>query len=222
MNSDTIRKRIEAALLASPKPLTLAQIHDLFKKAASSEDPIPRGAVEKAMNELMQQSNDQGIALVEVASGWRYQVREEYNDFVSALWTERTPKYSRALLETLAIIAYKQPVTRGDIESIRGVAVSSNMIRTLEEREWIRGLGHREVPGRPALYGTTKLFLDYFNLKSLDQLPALSDLKDYLSIDPGFDFENSQEQTSSEPDKNTDEQPTPVGVQAPPSSTAEE
>lgn len=219
MNSDTIRKRIEAALLASPKPLTLAQIHDLFKKAASSEESIPRGAVEKAMNELMKQSDDQGIALVEVASGWRYQVREEHNDFVSALWTERTPKYSRALLETLAIIAYKQPVTRGDIESIRGVAVSSNMIRTLEEREWIRGLGHREVPGRPALYGTTKLFLDYFNLKSLDQLPALSDLKDYLSIDPGFDFETNQDQHN----KDTDEQqPTPVAAHVLPPQTAEE
>ena len=120
--------------------------------------------------------------LKEVASGWRFQIREDLSDWVSRLWEEKPARYSRALLETLALIAYRQPVTRGEIEEVRGVSVSSNIIRTLLEREWVRVVGHRDVPGRPAMYATTKTFLDYFNLKTLDELPALSEIRDLDKI----------------------------------------
>jgi segregation and condensation protein B len=124
------------------------------------------------------------VELREVASGFRYQVREDVHIWVARLWTERQTKYSRALLETLALIAYRQPITRGEIEQIRGVAVSTNIVKTLEEREWVRVVGYRDVPGKPALFGTTRLFLDYFNLKSLDELPALAEIRDIEDYDP--------------------------------------
>jgi segregation and condensation protein B len=124
------------------------------------------------------------VELVEVASGFRYQVKEEVHGWVSRMWTERKTKYTRATLETLALIAYRQPITRGEIEQVRGVAVSSNTIQALEEREWIRVVGHRDVPGKPALFGTTKIFLDYFGLKRLDELPPLSELKDIGELEP--------------------------------------
>src|SRR5678815_2241899 len=134
---------------------------------------------------------DRGVELVEVASGFRYQVTAEVHGWISRLWTERKTRYTRATLETLALIAYRQPITRGEIEQVRGVAVSSNIIQALEEREWIRVVGHRDVPGKPALFGTTKGFLDYFGLKRLDELPPLSELKDLGDLEPQFKFDGN-------------------------------
>ena len=130
-----------------------------------------------ALQRLESEYRERGIELKRVASGYRLQIRPEMSHWVGLLWEEKPPRYSRALMETLALVAYKQPVTRGDIEQVRGVSVSQNIIRTLLEREWVRIVGHREVPGRPAMYGTTRAFLDYFNLRSLDELPPLSEVK---------------------------------------------
>src|SRR5690606_11978222 len=175
-----INRIVEAALLAANQPLTLAQLHALFPE----EQPAPPGSVEAALERLAQDCAERGVELVEVASGFRYQVKADVHAWVARLWTERKTRYTRATLETLALIAYRQPVTRGEIEQVRGVAVSTNIIQALEEREWIRVVGHRDVPGKPALYGTTKTFLDYFGLKRLDELPPLSELKDIGELDP--------------------------------------
>lgn len=174
-------KRItEAALLAAGQPLNIAQLLALFgEEEMPSHDQITR-----ALAELRQDSEQRGVELVEVASGFRYQVRHAEHHWVARLWTERQTRYSRALLETLALIAYRQPITRAEIEQIRGVTVSTNIIKTLEEREWVRIVGYRDVPGKPAIYGTNKNFLDYFNLKSLDQLPPLADIHDLEDLDP--------------------------------------
>ena len=185
MDQTLITRIVEAALLAANQPLTLAQLHGLFPL----DEPAPDGSVERALETLREQSADRGVELVEVASGFRYQVQEDMHAWVARLWTERQTKYTRATLETLALIAYRQPITRGEIEQIRGVSVNSNIIKALEEREWIRVVGHRDVPGRPELLGTTKGFLDYFNLKRLDELPALSELKDFGDLEPQFLFE---------------------------------
>jgi segregation and condensation protein B len=177
---EQLKRIIEAALLASSAPLSLPQLFTLF-----GEDEQPsHDDVARALDELARDSEGRGIELKEVASGFRYQVRAEVNLWVSRLWTERQTRYSRAQLETLALIAYRQPITRGEIENIRGVAVSSNIIKTLEEREWIRTVGHRDVPGKPELFGTTRAFLDYFNLKSLDELPPLAEIRDLSDFDP--------------------------------------
>ncbi|WP_097461684.1 SMC-Scp complex subunit ScpB [Mangrovitalea sediminis] len=173
-----VRNIVEAALLASPKPLDIERLCGLFDE---NERPT-RQAVEHVLSLIDRDCEGRGYALKRVASGYRFQVREEYASWVGRLWEERPQRYSRALLETLALIAYRQPITRGDIEDIRGVAVSSNIIRTLQEREWIRVVGHRDVPGRPAMYATTRQFLDYFNLASLDQLPPLSEVRDLEEI----------------------------------------
>lgn len=180
MDQSLINRIVEAALLASTQPLTLAQLHGLFPE----EQPAPPGSVEQALQQLAEDCADRGVELVEVASGFRYQVKADVHGWVARLWTERKTKYTRATLETLALIAYRQPITRGEIEQVRGVAVSSNIIQALEEREWIRVVGHRDVPGRPALFGTTKGFLDYFGLKRLDELPPLSELKDIGELEP--------------------------------------
>lgn len=185
MDQTFITRIVEAALFAANQPLTLAQLHGLFPL----DEPAPDGSVELALETLREQSADRGVELVEVASGFRYQVQEDVHAWVARLWTERQTKYTRATLETLALIAYRQPITRGEIEQIRGVSVNSNIIKALEEREWIRVVGHRDVPGRPELLGTTKGFLDYFNLKRLDELPALSELKDFGDLEPQFRFE---------------------------------
>lgn len=173
-----VRNIVEAALLASPKPLDVDRLCDLFDE---HERPT-RQAVEHVLSLIDRDCEGRGYTLKRVASGYRFQVREEYATWVGRLWEEKPQRYSRALLETLALIAYRQPITRGDIEDIRGVAVSSNIIRTLQEREWIRVVGHRDVPGRPAMYATTRQFLDYFNLNSLDQLPPLSEVRDLEEI----------------------------------------
>ena len=180
METDQLKRIVEAALLAAGHPLTLVQLNELF-----DEDQMPGvDAIANALAGLQADCAERGVELVEVASGWRYQIRTDTQPWVSRLWSERQTKYSRALLETLALIAYRQPITRAEIEQIRGVAVSTNIIKTMEEREWIRVVGHRDVPGKPALFGTTKHFLDYFNLKSLDELPPLAELRDLNDIEP--------------------------------------
>ena len=150
-----------------------------------------------ALVEVRERCEGRGYELIEVASGFRFQVRETLSPWVGRLWQERPQKYSRAVLETLALIAYRQPITRGEIEEIRGVAVSTPIIRTLNERDWIRVVGHRDVPGRPVLYATTRQFLDYFNLKSLDQLPALADIRDLETLNAELGFSEPLPQAES-------------------------
>ncbi len=185
MDQQLITRIVEAALLAANQPLTLAQLHALFPL----DEPAPADSVEQALAALREDCSNRGVELVELASGFRYQVQADVHAWVARLWTERQTRYTRATLETLALIAYRQPITRGEIEQVRGVAVNSNIIKALEEREWIRVIGHRDVPGRPELLGTTKTFLDYFGLKRLDQLPPLSELKDFGELDPQFRFD---------------------------------
>ncbi len=180
-----VRQVVEAALFAAGQPLSVVQLQALFPE----DQPLPPMSVERALDELGRDCAARGVELVEVASGFRFQVRPEVQPWVSRLWHERQSRYSRALLETLALIAYRQPITRGEIEQIRGVAVSSHTIRTLEERDWVRVVGHRDVPGKPALYGTTRAFLDYFNLRSLDQLPPLGELHELPELEPELAFE---------------------------------
>ena len=186
MDQSLINRIVEAALLASHQPLTLVQLAALFPL----DEPAPEGSIATALETLQAQAAERGVELVEVASGWRYQVAADVHPWVARLWTERNTKYTRATLETLALIAYRQPITRGEIEQIRGVSVNSNIIKALEEREWIRVVGHRDVPGKPELLGTTKGFLDYFNLKRLDELPPLSELKDFGELEPQLDLGN--------------------------------
>jgi segregation and condensation protein B len=185
MDQSLINRIVEAALLAASQPLTVVQLQALFPL----DEPVPDGSVARALETLQADCEGRGIELVEVASGWRYQVRAEVHPWVARLWTERQTRYTRATLETLALIAYRQPITRGEIEQVRGVAVNSNIIKALEEREWIRVVGHRDIPGRPELLGTTRGFLDYFGLRRLDELPPLSELKDFGELDPQFAFD---------------------------------
>ncbi len=159
--------------MASEQPLSVDQLMQLFEK-----DSPERASVRAALKEIDEECAQRGYELRQVASGYRFQVKSDYAEWVSRLWKEKPPRYSRALLETLALVAYKQPITRGDIEEIRGVAVSTNIMRTLIERDWVRVVGHRDVPGHPALYATTRTFLDYFNLRSLDELPSLSEIRE--------------------------------------------
>jgi len=187
MDQTLVTRIVEAALLAAHQPLSLVQLHALFPDDA----PAPADSVEQALETLREACADRGVELVELASGFRYQVQADVHPWVARLWTERQTRYTRATLETLALIAYRQPVTRGEIEQVRGVAVNSNIIKALEEREWIRVVGHRDVPGKPALFGTTKTFLDYFGLKRLDELPPLSELKELGELEPQFQFEGA-------------------------------
>ncbi len=175
---------IEGALLAADKPLTVAQLAELFEEHERPDN----AAIREALTEAQARCEGRGFELQEVASGFRYQVRQSLSPWVGRLWHERPQKYSRALLETLALVAYRQPITRGEIEEIRGVAVSTNIIKTLHEREWIRVVGHRDVPGRPAMYATTRQFLDYFSLKTLDQLPALAEIRDLETLNAELGF----------------------------------
>ena len=184
MDQTLLQRILEAALLAAHQPLNLPQLSALFPEDA----PAPPGAIEQALLQLREDCAMRGVELVEVASGFRYQVRVDLQPWVARLWTERQTRYSRATLETLALIAYRQPITRGEIEQVRGVAVNSNLIKALEEREWIRVVGHRDVPGKPELLGTTRAFLDYFGLKSLDQLPPLAELREIPEFDPQLPF----------------------------------
>jgi len=180
VEQDKLKNIVEAALLAAQQPLTVAMLAALF----ADEEAVTHAELAQALEALGNECEGRGVELVEVASGFRYQVREDVHPWVARLWSERQTRYSRALLETLALIAYRQPITRGEIEQIRGVAVATSIMRTLEEREWIRVVGYRDVPGKPALFGTTRNFLDYFNLKSLDQLPTLAEIRDLEDIEP--------------------------------------
>ena len=185
MDSLPLKQIIEGAILAAEAPLSIDQLMRLFEG-----DEPERVDVRDALQEIEQECEGRGFELKQVASGYRFQVRSSYGEWVSRLWKEKPPRYSRALLETLALIAYKQPITRGDVEEIRGVAVSTNIIRTLLEREWVRIVGHRDVPGHPALYATTKNFLDYFNLRNLDELPSLAEIKDLTQANEELDMED--------------------------------
>lgn len=213
MQIEQLKPIIEAALLAASQPMTIVHLNELFNE----EEEVGREDIAKALEALAADCEGRGVQLLEVASGFRYQVRQEVHPWISRMWTEKPSRYSRALLETLALIAYRQPITRPEIEQIRGVVVSSNIVKTLEEREWIRVVGYRDVPGKPALFGTTRLFLDYFNLKSLDELPPLSEIRDMedpqmridqnplpprvikdLPIDPDEELAENQAQAESE------------------------
>ena len=178
MDETEIKHFIESALMAAGRPLNIDQLHSLF-----DDDSAPEKAqIRHAISILVEEYQDRGISIEEVASGFRVQIKAGMAERLHKLWEDRPPRYSRAMFETLALIAYRQPMTRGEIEEIRGVAVSTNIVRTLLEREWVRVVGHRDVPGRPAMFGTTKLFLDYFGLKKLDDLPPLADLSDWETL----------------------------------------
>lgn len=177
---------LEAFLLASGKPQTLERLYELFEEGERPEPPV----FKKALALLEKSCEGRAFELKEVASGYRLQIREKFAPWVGRLWEERPQRYSRALLETMALIAYRQPITRGEIEDVRGVAVNTNIVKTLMEREWIRIVGYRDVPGKPAMFATTKAFLDHFNLKSLDELPPLAELRE-IEPDPVLDFDDA-------------------------------
>ena len=181
MTAEQLKCIIEAALMAADTPLSVPQLLALFE---GDPEPPAKEQIRAALDELAQDFADRGVELAEVASGYRFQVRNEYAPWVNRLQEERPQRYSRALMETLAIIAYRQPITRGEIEDIRGVSISGGIVRTLLEREWVRVVGHRDVPGKPELLATTRQFLDYFNLRKLSDLPPLSEIKDYDAINP--------------------------------------
>lgn len=189
MDTETLKNILEAALLAAGRPLNLDALEKLFDQ---SQDGVAREAIRQCLAALEEEYQNRGLELCEVASGFRLQVRAEYGPWISRLWDEKPPRYSRALLETLALIVYRQPITRAEIEEIRGVSVSSGIVKTLLERGWIRVLGHKEVPGRPALYGSTRAFLDHFDLKSLDDLPNLAALKDLDELQARLDLDQSE------------------------------
>ena len=179
MHSPSDAKRIlEAALLAAQEPLGIAELKRLFEGEVSTE------TVRHLLAELAEEWNGRAVGLVSLASGWRFQTRPEFQPYIERLFPEKPPRYSRAVMETLAIIAYRQPVTRGDIENIRGVVVSTQIIQALESRGWIDVVGHRETPGRPALYATTRSFLDDLGLRSLEELPPLEEIAKTLQLEP--------------------------------------
>lgn len=195
LDHEKIKRIIEGALFAAGQPMKLDKIASLFLE----EERPTTDVLLQALDELKLQYAESGVMLKQVASGFRFQVREDVGEWVSRLWEDKPPRYSRALLETLALIAYRQPITRGEIEEIRGVSVSSHITKTLLEREWIRVVGHRDVPGRPAMYGTTRVFLDYFNLQNLDELPSLAEIRDLDTINAELELEEqSAEQQTAE------------------------
>ncbi|MFA5677527.1 MAG: SMC-Scp complex subunit ScpB [Pseudomonas sp.] len=205
MDSKTLKNIVEGALLAAGQPLSVERLAELFEESVRP----PREDVIAALDDLAADCEERSYELKRTASGYRFQVRQELAPWVSRLWEEKPKKYSRALLETLVLIAYRQPITRGDIEQIRGVAVNTDIIRTLMEREWIRVVGHRDVPGRPALFATTRQFLDYFNLKSLDELPALDEIRDLDEINVELNLGDALEtsEASAHDEELRDEEP---------------
>ncbi len=192
MNPEQLQKILEAALFACDEPVTVDALRALFSASEDGHAQPSREEIKTALTALKANYAERGIELKEVASGYRFQINENFGQWVNRLWEERSPRYSRALLETLAIIAYRQPVTRGEIEDIRGVSVSTGIVRNLMEREWIRVAGYRDVPGRPAVYTTTRQFLDYFNLKNLSELPSLVQLRDIDDINTDLFTEPGQ------------------------------
>jgi segregation and condensation protein B len=193
MELTKLKKIIEAALMASGDVLSIERLQLLFDDFDKPKSP----KIKEALDSLMDDFSGHGIELVEVASGYRFQVQKDVAPWVTRLWDEKPQRYSRALLETMSLIAYRQPITRGDIEDVRGVAVSSQIIRTLLDREWVRVVGHRDVPGRPAMYATTKEFLDYFSLKSLDELPSLDEIREIDDANQNLDFINAEKKASA-------------------------
>ncbi|MGI9236603.1 MAG: SMC-Scp complex subunit ScpB [Woeseiaceae bacterium] len=193
MDATEIKYFVEAALLAAGRPLNIDQLKGLFDGRMAPE----KSEIRKAIVALNEDYEERGMVVSEVASGFRLQIKASMSDRLQKLWEERPPRYSRALFETLALIAYRQPITRGEIEEIRGVSVSSNIVRQLLERDWVRVVGHRDVPGRPAMFGTTKAFLDYFSLKKLDDLPPLADLSDWESLRVQLNLPEVDEQAAS-------------------------
>ena len=221
MEMQTLKTLLEALIGAADRPLSVNQLFDLF---AGDLDQPGKDEIRKALQELVEETAGRGMQIRQVASGYRLQVNPEYGSYVTRLFQQKPPRYSRALLETLALIAYRQPITRGEIEAIRGVSVSSNIIKTLQEREWVRTLGHKDVPGKPSLYGTTAQFLDYFNLKSLNELPTLSEIKDLDQFHPELAFseevsaEGKEDNEAAEPDSGEEASSpmeTPAGEEAP-------
>ena len=207
MTIETLKKIIEAALMVAGRPLTIANLQQLFDEA---EYPSPAN-IKSALTDLKETYQDHAVELQEVASGFQFQAKKEWAPWLAKLWEERPPRYSRAFLETLALIAYRQPITRAEIEAIRGVSASSNIVKTLLEREWIRILGYRDVPGKPALYGTTKTFLDHFNLKNLSELPTLAELNNLEDQEAKLQVQldlNHQTDLPSEPEHTIEEQTT--------------
>lgn len=202
MNEQQLKHIVEGALLAAGRSLSLDDLQALFEESARPD----KGALKKALDGLREDYAERSIEIKETASGFRVQVKQQFSEWISRLWEERPTRYSRALLETLALIAYRQPITRAEIEEVRGVSVSTSIVRTLQERDWIRVVGHRDVPGRPAMYGTTKTFLDYFGLKSLDELPTLAELRDIDSINVELDLkEHGGDSARSERDGEYDD-----------------
>lgn len=189
MKPEKLQSVLEAIIISAEKPLSIEKLLGFFE----SEDLVNRQDAKDALAKLQQFYEGRGIQLVETAGGYRFQTHQAYKQWVTQHWDEKPAKYSRALLETLALIVYRQPITRAEIEDIRGVAVSSHIIKTLQEREWIRIVGHKEVPGRPSLLGTTRQFLDYFNLKSLDEMPSLSEIQDIDKLYPELDLKIQEE-----------------------------
>jgi segregation and condensation protein B len=194
MDAAEIKYFVEAALLAAGRPLNVDQLQKLFDGRMTPE----KAEIRQAVNALNEDYEARGISIGEVASGFRVQVKSGMADQLQKLWEERPPRYSRALFETLALVAYRQPITRGEIEEVRGVSVSSNIMRSLMERDWVRVVGHRDVPGRPEMFATTKQFLDYFGLKKLDDLPPLADLSDWESLRVQLNLPEVEEDTSDE------------------------
>lgn len=200
MNLQELKNIVEAALLASDTPLSVTRLQKLF-----GDDAPERDALRKVLELLASEYAERGIELKEVGSGFRIQVKQELAPWITKMYEEKPVRYSRALLETIALIAYRQPITRAGIEEIRGVSVSSNIIKTLLEREWVRVVGHRDVPGKPALYGTTKQFLDYFNLKSLSELPPLAEMRSIETIQQEFDLKLGEELQLAQGDQGQDQ-----------------
>lgn len=180
MPESTIRDTVQAALMAADDPLSVDALLKLF----DNRDRPSRKEVSEALEKLEQECEGRSFSLVRIASGWRYQIDQDYAAVIGRLWEQRPPRYSQALLETLALIVYRQPITRGEIEQVRGVAPSTNIMQTLTERNWVRVVGYKQVPGRPALYGTTREFLDYFGLKNLKELPPLPEPRAQEEVDP--------------------------------------
>jgi len=193
MNNEELKPVVEGLIFAADEPMSIKELFAVF----SEQESLEQVQIKEVLDELQEDYKNSGLELKEVGSGFRFQVREKHAEWISKLWQERPAKYSRASLETLALIAYRQPITRAEIEDVRGVSVSSNIIKALVEREWVRIVGHRDVPGKPALYSTTKEFLDYFNLKSLEDLPPLSELKDIDSINEQLNLANGDEKSES-------------------------
>ena len=218
MPENVVRDTVQAALMAAQDPLSVEAMLKLF----AAQDRPPRKEVTGVLRELVDECKGRSFSLVEVASGWRYQVNQDYAAVIGRLWEQRPPRYSQALLETLALIVYRQPITRGEIEQVRGVAPSTGIMQTLTERNWVRVLGYKQVPGRPALYGTTREFLDYFGLKSLKELPPLPEPRAQEEVDPQLKLQGLSEPGPGEGDPGDAEPAEPPAEEELPPDVPEE